>query len=118
MLHEETNAAANRNDAPRGNAMKFIAIAAAMALLAGCAVTMPLREIAPSGYALTGPPGGDLNCTATFDSECLDGAADDGETYRHAPNAGRGKINPHDDTELSFIFNSEAAIMRQDGMLR
>ena len=118
MLHEKTKAAARRNDAPRGNAVNFVAIATAMALLAGCAVTMPLREVAPSGYVMTGPANGGMICTTTSDYECLDGAADDREIYRHAPNAGGGRINPYDDTESSVVLDSEPAIMHQDRMLR
>lgn len=95
MPHEQAAAPAN------WNAMKFVAIAVAMASLAGCAVTMPLREIAPSGYVLAGPPDGDVTCTT---DECFDRNADDEVAYRDAPIARRGKINPHDDTESNFIF--------------
>lgn len=119
MPHEENETAASPNDAPRENALKFVAIAAAMALLAGCAVTVPLREIVPSGYVLTDTSDADLNCTATtFEPECFDGSADDGVAYRHAPTAGGGKINPHDDTETNFIFRSGAATIHQDRTLR
>ena len=123
MPHEETvgrsacRAAANRNDVPRASATKFVAVAAAMALLAGCAVTVRVRDIAPSGYILTDTPNGDLTCTDP-DPECFDGSADDGVAYRHMPAAGRGKINPHDDTETNFIFKSEGAAIRQGRPLR
>jgi hypothetical protein len=111
MPHEENEAAASRielprGNAPRNNALRFAAIAAAMALLAGCAVRMPMREIAPAAYVLTDIPGSDLNCSAgTFDPECLDAGADDGAAYRHAPTAGGGKINPHDDTDTNVVLN-------------
>jgi hypothetical protein len=59
MPRKETKAAANWNDAPHENVVKFLAVAAAMALLAGCAVNVPLREIAPSGHIMTE---GDLAC--------------------------------------------------------
>jgi hypothetical protein len=83
-------APANRNDLPRESATKFVAIAAAMALLAGCAVTVPLREIAPTGHILTDTTDGNLTCTAAFDPECSDGSADDGIVYRRTPTAGGG----------------------------
>ena len=54
----------NQNDLPQESATKFVAIVAVMAALAGCAVTMPLRDV----------PGG----------------ADDGGTYRHTPTARGG----------------------------
>jgi hypothetical protein len=64
------------------NAKKFVAVVAALALalLAGCAVTVPLREIAPSGHILPGIPEGDLACTA--DNKCSDSSGDEGAIHR------------------------------------
>ena len=53
MPRKGAKAAASWNDAPQENAVNFFAVAAAMALLAGCAVNVPLREIAPSGHIMT-----------------------------------------------------------------
>jgi hypothetical protein len=69
MPHEKTKAAENRNDAWQKNAMKLVAMAVAMALLAACAVTVPLR--------LTDTPDGDLTCPANLDRKCLDSSADE-----------------------------------------
>jgi hypothetical protein len=80
--HKEAEAAANQNDAPPELALKFIAVATAMALLAGCAVTVPLRDITPSGQILAGTSEGDLACAAY--AECPDGSANDDDTYRRA----------------------------------
>jgi hypothetical protein len=82
MPHQKINAAAHRNDARQENAMKFVAIAAAMAFLAGCAVTVPLR--------LTDTPGGDPTCTANFDRKCFDSSANERNADRHAPTVGGG----------------------------
>jgi hypothetical protein len=82
MPHAEIEAATNRNDAPQESILKFVFVAVAMALLAGCAVTVPLREITPSGHILAGTPEGDLACAA--DPECADGRANDA-AYRHTP---------------------------------
>jgi len=54
---------ANWNDLPREIATEFVAIAAAMILLAGCAITIPLRD-APSGHMLTDPSNVNMTCTA------------------------------------------------------
>jgi hypothetical protein len=53
---------ANWNDLPREIATEFVAIAAAMILLAGCAITIPLRD-APSGHMLTDPSNVNMTCT-------------------------------------------------------
>ena len=74
MPQEEIKAAAYRIHIGRENALQFVAVAVAMAMLAGCAVTVPLRLTDTQGEGI---------CTANLDPECADG----GSAYRSTPSA-------------------------------
>jgi hypothetical protein len=100
MLHSEREASVNRNT------MKFAAAAAAMAVLAGCAVSVPLRPLATS---FQNSRDGDFTCTA--DPKCPNGTTDHRVAYRRSQPVGGGKI---DDDPPDFILNSGD----QDGTLR
>ena len=101
MPHEGTKVSAHRNDAPRASAVKFVAVAAAMALLAGCAVKVPLREIAPSGQVLAGTAEDGSECANN--RECVDDVA-----YRPT-SAGGSYIEPGSDTEAELVVDGGAA---------
>jgi hypothetical protein len=100
MLHSEPRASVNRN------VIKFSAAAAAMAVLAGCAISMPLRPLA------TAPPDirdNDFSCRAHTD--CRDGSIGHRIAHRESQSVNGGKI---DDDPPDFISNSGD----QNGRLR
>ena len=105
MPHERTKVSAHRNDAPRASAVKLVAVAAVMALLAGCAVKVPLREIAPSGQILAGTLEDRSECANA--PQCVDDGADDA-AYRPT-SAGGSYIEPDDDTEAELVLDGGAA---------
>jgi hypothetical protein len=74
MPQEEMKAVAYRMHIRRENAVQFVAVAVAMAMLAGCAVTVPLRLADTQGEGI---------CSANLDPECADG----GSAYRPTPSA-------------------------------
>jgi hypothetical protein len=74
MPQEEIKAAAYRIHIRRENALQVVAVAVAMAMLAGCAVTVPLRLADTQGEGI---------CSANLDPECADG----GSAYRPTPSA-------------------------------
>jgi hypothetical protein len=91
MLHSEPEAYANRKT------IKFAGVAAAMALLAGCAVAVPLRPLATYSQS-TG--NGDFACTAN--PRCPNGSTDHRVDYRRSqPVSGKFDDGPPD-----FILNS------------
>jgi hypothetical protein len=100
MLHSESEASVNRN------IVKFAAAAATMAVLAGCAVAVPLRPLATFSQDSRD---GDFACTA--DPKCPNRSTDRRVTSRRSQPVGGGKIG---DDSPDFILNSAD----QDGMLR
>jgi hypothetical protein len=92
MLHSEAEEYAN------WKTVKFAGAAAAMALLAGCAIAMPLRPLATYSQN-TG--NGDFVCAAN--PRCPNGSTDHPVTYRHLqPVSGKFDEDPPD-----FILNNE-----------
>jgi len=79
MPHEQAEAAAIRNDPSRGNILTFVAVGAAMAVLAGCAVAVPLRGMAPSDHVGAGAPESNFICA---DRECSSRKANSGAASR------------------------------------
>src|SRR5947209_3557352 len=94
MLHSESGTSAHRN------IMKFVAAAAAMAVLAGCAVAVPLRPLVTSSQNSR-----DRHFACRASSKCPNGTTDHRVAYRSQP-VGGGKI---DDDPPDFIGD-------QDGM--
>jgi hypothetical protein len=92
MLHSEPGASVNRN------AVKFAAAAAAMAVLAGCAISMPLRPLT------TAPQDSrDNNFTCRDHTKCSDGSTGHRVAYRGSQPVNGGKI---DDDPPDFILNT------------
>jgi hypothetical protein len=89
MPESEPKASGNRS------IMKFVAAAAAMAVLAGCAVAVPLPPFATSSQDSRNH---DSACTGG--SKCRNGHQ---VAYRHSQPVGGGKI---DDDPPDFILNS------------
>ena len=87
MLNSEPKASGNRN------IMKFAAATAAMALLAGCAVAVPLRPLTTFSQDSR-----DVACTGN--SKCRNGNQ---VAYRRSQPVGVGKI---DDDPPNFILNN------------
>ena len=77
MLHSQSKAFINRKT------MKFAAAAAAMATLAGCAITMPLRPIMTSSQDKR-----DGNFACTAHSKCPNGSKQDRLAYRRSQSGG------------------------------
>jgi hypothetical protein len=91
MLHSELEEYAN------WKTMKFAAAAAAMAVLAGCAVAVPLRPLATSSQNNRND---DFACTAN--PRCPNGSTDHRVAYRRSqPVSGKFDDDPPD-----FILNS------------
>ena len=63
MPHEGIEGAAYRDYISREKALQFVAVAVAMAMLAGCAVTVPLRLADTQGEGI---------CAAKLDPKCAD----------------------------------------------
>ena len=92
MLHSEPGASVNRN------AMKFAAAAAAMVVLTGCAISMPLRPLA------TAPQDSrDNDFACRTHAICRDGSTGHRVAYRGSQPINGGKI---DDDPPDFISNS------------
>jgi hypothetical protein len=85
--------------------MKFAAAAAAMAVLVGCAIAVPLPPLATS---FQDRRDGDFACKAG--SKCPTGTTNHRVAYRRSQSVGGGKI---DDDPPDFILNRGD----QDGML-
>jgi hypothetical protein len=84
MLHSEAEVYAN------WKIMKFAGAAAAMALLAGCAVAMPLRSLATYSQSASN---GDFACAAN--PRCPNGSTDHRVTYRYSqPVSGKFDVDP------------------------
>jgi hypothetical protein len=100
MLHSEPGASVNRN------AMKFAAAATAMAVLSGCAISMPLRPLAT---APQDSRDNDFACRAH--TKCRDGS-----TGHRVASGGSQPVNGRkiDDDPPDFISNSGD----QNGRLR
>ena len=67
--------------------MKFAAAAAAMAVLAGCAVAVPLRPLVPSSQNSR-----DRDFARRAGSKCPNGTTDHRVAYRRSQPVGGGKI--------------------------
>jgi hypothetical protein len=78
MPQEEIKAASYGNRISRESAVQFIAVAVAMVMLAGCAVTVPLRLADTQGEGI---------CTANPDPGCADGGS------AHRPTAAEKQPN-------------------------
>jgi hypothetical protein len=92
MLHSQSEIFANQS-------IKFAVAAAAMAMLAGCAVTMPLR---PSATFSQNNPAPDFACRTG--SKCTHGITDHRVAYRRSQAVGGGKI---DDDPPDFIVDQD-----------
>ncbi len=92
MLYSETEASGNRN------IMKLVAAAAAMAVLAGCAVAVPLPPLATS---LQDSRDGNIACKAG--SKCSNGTTNRRIAYGRSRPVGGGKIG---EVPPDFILNS------------
>jgi hypothetical protein len=99
MPHPEVGAFANLC------IMKLAAVSAALAMLGGCAIVVPLRPLAMSSQA------GHNNASCTVDPKCPNASTDRRIAHRQSPPV-RGKI---EDDPPDFIVNSAAD---QDGRLR
>jgi hypothetical protein len=99
MLHSEPESYGIRKT------LKFAAAAAAMTVLAGCAVAVPLRPLATSSQ--NSRNGDDFACTAN--PRCLNGSNHRVAYRRSQPVSGKFDEDPPD-----FILNSG----NQDGMPR
>jgi hypothetical protein len=93
MLHSDSETAAHRN------IMKFAVAAAAMAVLVGCAVSVPLRPLATSSQ---NSHERDFACRAG--PKCLNGITDNRVAYRRSQPVGGGKI---DDDPPDFIGDQD-----------
>jgi hypothetical protein len=93
MLHSESETSAYRN------IMKFAAAAAAMAVLAGCAVAVPLRPLVASSQNSRDR---DFACRAS--SKCPNGTTDHRVAYRRSQPVDGGKI---DDDPPHFIGDQD-----------
>jgi hypothetical protein len=74
--------------------MKYVAVAAAMAMLTGCVVAVPLRPLGTSFHTRDR----DFACRAG--SKCPNGPADHRVAYRRSQPVGGGKL---DDDPPDFI---------------
>ena len=88
MSRSESKISANRS-------IKFAVAAAAMAVLAGCAVTMPLRPLTTSSQNGRAP---DSACRTS--AKCSFGSTDNRVAYRRSQPVGGGGI---DDDPPDFI---------------
>src|SRR6266478_1138990 len=93
MSHSESEASAHLN------MMKFAAAAAAMAVLTGCVVAVPLR---PLGASFQNSRDGAFACRAG--SKCPNGTTDHRVAYRRSQPVGGGKI---DDDPPDFIVDQD-----------
>ena len=89
MLHSESETSANRS------ITRFVAAAIAMAVLAGCAIAVPLRPLATS---LQNSRDRDLACRAG--SKCSNATTDDRVAYHRSRPVRSDKI---DDDPPNFI---------------
>jgi hypothetical protein len=93
MSHWVSEISANRS-------IKLAIAAAAMAVLAGCAVTMPLRPLTESSQNGRAP---DFTCRTG--SKCSNGTTDHRVSYRRSRLVGGGKI---DDDPPDFIGDQDS----------
>ena len=93
MSHWVSEISANRS-------IKLAIAAAAMAVLAGCAVTMPLRPLTASSQNGRAP---DFACRTG--SKCSNGTTDHRVSYRRSRLVGGGKI---DDDPPDFIGDQDS----------
>jgi hypothetical protein len=93
MLNSEAETSAHRN------IMKFAAAAAAMAVLAGCAVAVPLRPLVASSQNSH-----ERDFACRDGPKCLNGITDHRVAYRRSQPVGDGKI---DDDPPDFIGDQD-----------
>jgi hypothetical protein len=93
MLHSRSKISANRS-------IKLAVAAAAMALLAGCAVTMPLRPLATFSQC-----GRALDFACRTGAKCSNGTTDHRVSYRRSQLIGGSKI---DDDPPDFIGDQDS----------
>ena len=92
MLHSRSKISANRS-------IKLAVAAAAMALLAGCAVTMPLRPLATFSQS------GRADFACRTGAKCSNGTTDHRVSYRRSQLVGGSKI---DDDPPDFIGDQDS----------
>jgi hypothetical protein len=98
MLHSQSDSSVT------WNTLKFAAAATAMAVLAGCAIAIPLRPLTTASQHSRDH---DVACTAN--SNCPNAIKSHRRISRHSQPVGTGNIA---DDPPDFILNSEEGVLR------
>jgi hypothetical protein len=98
MLHSRHEASVN------WNTLRLTAAAAGISVLAGCAIAVPLRPLAPASQH-----GRDHDFVCTANSKCPNAFTSHQRTSRRSQPVGSGNIV---DDPPDFILNSEAGMPR------